>query len=81
MNTKHLGSALACVTVCFCSSAYGAELVQVLPLTDRILMLHFNARATPGREHKLAWKPRLKKSPLRNYWRTESRAKRPLHFR
>ena len=42
MNTKHLGSALTCLALCFCWSAYGAELVEVLPLTDRILMLHFN---------------------------------------
>ncbi len=42
MNTKYLGSALASLALCFCWSAYGAELEEVLPLTDGILMLHFN---------------------------------------
>ena len=42
MNTKHLGSALACLTLCVCWSAYGAELLEMLPFTGRILMLHFN---------------------------------------
>ncbi len=42
MNTKHPGSALTCLVLCFCWSVHGADLVEVLPLTDRILMLHFN---------------------------------------
>ena len=42
MNRRHLGRALTCLAVLLCWSACGAELVEVSPLTDRILMLHFN---------------------------------------
>ena len=41
MSRKHLSLALLSLAL-FCWSAEGTELVEVSPLTDRILMLHFN---------------------------------------
>ncbi len=41
MNGKHLCHSLILLVFC-CWSACATELVEVLPLTDRILLLHFN---------------------------------------